>query len=227
MKRHIRTFQEAPVEVPDSLEPVYANYVLVRYSSTRFLLDFAQVLPGARTHRVRTRISLAPHDTLLLSEMLVQSRLPVVDDVLGDDAWLGHRLPAPPAGGESAEVRPQGPLGDASRALSHQTDRPAKPQVLVPFGLPAIVSNYVLTSSCQGEVILDFAYLVLNVFKIQVAARVLVTPTCLGQLSETLEQGLSDFSARHGPVCEPQNPDSALNLRSPSVWGTAVPFALN
>lgn len=93
MKRHIRTFQEAPVEVPETLEPVYANHVLVRYSATRFLLDFAQVLPGVRTHRVRARISLTPHDALLLSEMLAEHRLPLVDDELGHDAWQGHRLP--------------------------------------------------------------------------------------------------------------------------------------
>jgi hypothetical protein len=104
---------------------------------------------------------------------------------------------------------------------------PAKPQLLAPPGLPTVVSNFVITSSCPGEVILDFAYLVPNLFKIHVAARLIVTPTCLDRLSETLEQGLSDFSARHGPVSEPESRDCARNLRSPAVWGISVPFAKN
>ncbi len=227
MKRHIRTFQEAPVEVPETLEPVYANHVLVRYSATRFLLDFAQVLPGVRTHRVRARISLTPRDALLLSEMLAEHRLPLVDDELGHDAWLGHLLPGSVENGERDGTHPLGPLGDASRAAGCQDGRPAKPQLLAPPGLPTVVSNFVITSSCPGEVILDFAYLVPNLFKIHVAARLIVTPTCLDRLSETLEQGLSDFSARHGPVSEPESRDCARNLRSPAVWGISVPFAKN
>jgi hypothetical protein len=223
MKRHIRTFQEAPIEVPENLEPVYANHVLVRYSPTRFLLDFAQVLPGVRTHRVRARISLTSHDALLLSEMLAEHRLPLVDDVLGDDAWLGHRLPCPVENGEQDDTRPLGQAGEAGRSGG----RPAKPQVLVPPGLPAIVSNFVIISSCSGDVILDFAYLVPNLFKIHVAARLIVTPACLDRFIETLEQGLSDFATRHGPVSEPESRDCARNLRSPAVWGTSVPFATN
>ena len=223
MKRHIKTFQEAPVEVPQNLEPVYANHVLVRYSSTRFLLDFALVLPGVSTHRVRARISLTSHDTLLLSEMLAEHRQPLVDDELGYDPWLGHRLPGPVEDGEQGASRAVESSGGAGRPGVY----PAKPQVLVPLGLPTVVSNFVITSASPGEVILDFAYLVPNLFKIQVVARLIITPACLDRLSETLEQGLSDFAARHGPVSEPESRDCARNLRSPAVWGTSVPFAKN
>ena len=134
MHKHMKTFQEAPVEVPENLEPVYANHVLVRYSSTRFLLDFAQVLPGVRTHRVRTRISLTPHDTLMLSEALSEQWSPLVADDLGYDAWPGHRLPGPVNNGKSFGAQSQSSFGDLSRGAEHGDGRadewPAKAQLL-------------------------------------------------------------------------------------------------
>ena len=228
MHNHMKTFQEAPVEVPENLEPVYANHVLVRYSYTRFLLDFAQVLPGVRTHRVRTRISLTSHDTLMLSEALSEQWSPLVADDLGYDAWPGHRLPGPVNNGESFGAQSRTSSGDLSRGRDGRADEwPPKPQLYTPPGLPTVVCNFVITSRCQGEVILDFARLVPSVFEFRVAARLILNPSCLNRLCEILEQGLSDFSARFGPVCEPDDRDCARNLRSPAVWGITVPFAQN
>ena len=231
MHRPMKTFQQAPVEVPDNLEPVYANYVVVRYSSTRFLLDFAQVLPGAHTHRVRARISLAPHDTLLLSEALGEQWFPLVPDDLGYDAWPGRRLSGPVENGDAYGTHAWSSSFDPSRETEHEdgrpADRPAKPQLYLPPGLPTVACNFVITTSCEGEVILDFAHLVPSVFKFRLAARLILNPACLNRLCETLEQGLSDFSARFGPVCEPEDRDCARNLRSPAAWGISVPFAQN
>jgi hypothetical protein len=202
MHRQFRTFQEAPVEVPECLEPVFANYILVRYSATRFLLDFAQVLPGGCTHRVCARISLTPHDTLLLSQSLDERRMPLVDDGLGYETLSANY---------------------ASGAFDN-----GKRQICTPADLPAIACNFVIFSSCQGEIILDFAHLIPSVYRFCVAARLIITPACLNRLCETLEQGLSDYSARYGPVSHPGSQDCAVdNLRSPAEWGLSVPFARN
>jgi hypothetical protein len=94
--------------------------------------------------------------------------------------------------------------------------------------LPTIACNFVIASSCLGEVILDFAHVVPSVYRFRVAARLILTPACLNRLCETLEQGLSDYSVRYGPVSHPGSRDCADdNLRSPAVWGLSVPFARN
>lgn len=48
---------ELPAEVAQGL---YANFALITHSSSDFVLDFAQVLPGLPKAMVRSRVILAP-----------------------------------------------------------------------------------------------------------------------------------------------------------------------
>ena len=59
-----KTFQDARIDLRDGLEPIYANYVVARFSKYRFALDFVQIMPRATVHRVKARISMTPQDAL-------------------------------------------------------------------------------------------------------------------------------------------------------------------
>jgi hypothetical protein len=228
MFTHHKTFQAAPVEVPYGLEAVYANHVLVRFSATTFMLDFVQVLPGVRLHRVRSRVSLLPQDAYLLSQAI---------DGCPDsgESWSSGRARlrgGEPAGSDTdapgpLPMLPYYPAPDRSEPRSNAPARSTRPHIVVPADLRASPCNFVMLATSRDEVVLDFVHLLPNHFDFTVSARVVLPPGTLRMLAEALEEALSQFSAKHGPVSSPESEEWASNLRRPAAWGLSMPFAIN
>lgn len=65
------TQNQLNIEVPDDIAGgVYSNFVIVGHSSSEFVLDFVQVLPGLPKAKVRSRVIMtAQHAKRLLNAM--------------------------------------------------------------------------------------------------------------------------------------------------------------
>lgn len=48
------------IELPDDLEPQYANLVRISHTGLEFVLDFSLLLPGIRQPKVNSRLVLSP-----------------------------------------------------------------------------------------------------------------------------------------------------------------------
>ena len=48
------------LEIPADLEPIYANLVRITHSPSEIVIDFAQMLPGARTAPIKARVLMSP-----------------------------------------------------------------------------------------------------------------------------------------------------------------------
>jgi hypothetical protein len=59
-----------PIQYPDKLEPVYANFVLISNSRSEIVLDFAQILPQTKHARVRNRVVMTAFNAKLLHRAL-------------------------------------------------------------------------------------------------------------------------------------------------------------
>jgi hypothetical protein len=46
---------------PEDADGVYSNLVLVAFSRAEFVLDFARVMPGVNTAKIKSRVILSPH----------------------------------------------------------------------------------------------------------------------------------------------------------------------
>ena len=55
---------------PDDADGVYSNLVLVAFSRAEFVIDFARVMPGVNTARIKSRIILSPHKVKALIKAL-------------------------------------------------------------------------------------------------------------------------------------------------------------
>ena len=60
------------IELPASLDAVYANFALITHSPSELLIDFARVLPNMRA-RVQTRIVMTPLNAKLLLNALTEN----------------------------------------------------------------------------------------------------------------------------------------------------------
>lgn len=55
------TSNEIQVEITDDIaQGTYANLAIVAHSSSEFILDFIQIMPGAPKAKVKSRIILTP-----------------------------------------------------------------------------------------------------------------------------------------------------------------------
>jgi hypothetical protein len=64
--------QPMAIELPASLDAVYANFALITHSPSELLIDFARVLPNMRA-RVQTRIVMTPLNAKLLLNALTEN----------------------------------------------------------------------------------------------------------------------------------------------------------
>jgi len=64
--------QSMAIELPASLDAVYANFALITHSPSELLIDFARVLPNMRA-RVQTRIVMTPLNAKLLLNALTEN----------------------------------------------------------------------------------------------------------------------------------------------------------
>jgi hypothetical protein len=61
------------IELPDDLEPKYANFVLITHSPAEIILDFVQLLPHASKRKVQSRVVMTPMHAKLLYNALGQN----------------------------------------------------------------------------------------------------------------------------------------------------------
>ena len=61
---------QTSLQVPDTLQPVYANLVRIAHSPADLVLDFAHLLPGENNAAVSARILMSPLSAKLLLRAL-------------------------------------------------------------------------------------------------------------------------------------------------------------
>ncbi len=59
-----------PIQYPENLEPIYANFVLISNSRSEIVFDFAQILPQTKQARVRSRVVMTAFNAKLLHRAL-------------------------------------------------------------------------------------------------------------------------------------------------------------
>lgn len=58
------------VELPNNIEPTYANFALVSHTASEIVLDMAQMLPNQPKIRVKSRIVMTPLNAKLFLRAL-------------------------------------------------------------------------------------------------------------------------------------------------------------
>ena len=59
------------IDLPeDEAQGVYSNLAVITHSPVEFVVDFAQIMPGMKQAKVRSRIILAPHHAKRLLQAL-------------------------------------------------------------------------------------------------------------------------------------------------------------
>lgn len=90
-----------PLEFPSDLRTEYVNLVRISHSPSELVFDFAQLLPGAATVQVRSRIVMSPLGAKLffraLQENLAKYEAAYGEIVLPRDASLADQLFHPPS----------------------------------------------------------------------------------------------------------------------------------
>ena len=91
-----------PLEVPADLEPTYINLVRIAHSPSELIFDFAHLVPGTGSARVRSRLVMSPLGAKLfhraLSENLAKYEAAFGEIVVPGDPSLANLLfrPNPP-----------------------------------------------------------------------------------------------------------------------------------
>jgi hypothetical protein len=58
------------VELPASLEPIYANFSLISHTPSEIIFDLSQLLPNQPTARVKSRVIMTPLNAKLFLHAL-------------------------------------------------------------------------------------------------------------------------------------------------------------
>src|SRR5215218_8122815 len=61
------------INVPEGMEPAYANLARISHSPADIVIDFAQILPGETTANIRSRIVMTPLSAKLLMRALTEN----------------------------------------------------------------------------------------------------------------------------------------------------------
>jgi hypothetical protein len=89
-----------PLEFPQDLRTEYVNLVRISHSPSELVFDFAQLLPGAATVQVRSRIVMSPLGAKLffraLDENLAKYEAAYGEIALPRDSSLADQLFRPP-----------------------------------------------------------------------------------------------------------------------------------
>jgi len=94
-----------PLEFPPDLKTDYVNLVRIAHSPSEMVFDFAQLLPGAATVQVKSRIVMSPLGAKLffraLQENLSKYEAAYGEIVLPRDSTLADQLFRPPPAPEN------------------------------------------------------------------------------------------------------------------------------
>ncbi len=89
-----------PLEFPPDLKTEYVNLVRIAHSPSEMVFDFAQLLPGAATVQVKSRIVMSPLGAKLffraLQENLAKYEAAYGEIILPRDSSLADQLFRPP-----------------------------------------------------------------------------------------------------------------------------------
>ena len=89
-----------PLEFPPDLKTDYVNLVRIAHSPSEMVFDFAQLLPGAATVQVKSRIVMSPLGAKLffraLQENLSKYEAAYGEIILPRDSTLADQLVRPP-----------------------------------------------------------------------------------------------------------------------------------
>ena len=91
---------------PEGLETVYSNLARIAHSPADIIIDFAHMLPGEKTARVKARVLMTPLSAKLLLRALSDNisryeaafgeiNMPV-NSSLADSLFRPHQTPEPP-----------------------------------------------------------------------------------------------------------------------------------
>jgi Protein of unknown function (DUF3467) len=61
------------INVPEGMEPVYANLARISHSPADIVIDFAHILPGETTANIRSRVVMTPLSVKLLLRALTEN----------------------------------------------------------------------------------------------------------------------------------------------------------
>ncbi len=77
------------LEIPNDLDPIYANLARISHSPADLVIDFARLLPGESQARVTARILMAPLSAKLLLRALTEN-LARYESAFGEIAMPGN-----------------------------------------------------------------------------------------------------------------------------------------
>jgi hypothetical protein len=61
------------INVPEGMEPAYANLARISHSPADIVIDFAHILPGETTANIRSRVVMTPLSAKLLLRALTEN----------------------------------------------------------------------------------------------------------------------------------------------------------
>jgi Protein of unknown function (DUF3467) len=61
------------INVPEGMEPAYANMARISHSLTDLVIDFAHILPGETSANIRSRVVMSPLSAKLLLRALTEN----------------------------------------------------------------------------------------------------------------------------------------------------------
>ena len=61
------------INVPEGMEPAYANLARISHSLTDIVIDFAHILPGETSANIRSRVVMTPLSAKLLLHALTEN----------------------------------------------------------------------------------------------------------------------------------------------------------
>lgn len=61
------------INVPEGMEPAYANLARISHSPADIVIDFAHILPGETTANIRSRVVMSPLSAKLLLRALTEN----------------------------------------------------------------------------------------------------------------------------------------------------------
>ncbi|MEA3336423.1 MAG: DUF3467 domain-containing protein [Chloroflexota bacterium] len=61
------------LELPQELDPTYANFAVISHTPNEVVIDFAQLLPGMPKGRVKARVVLTPTSAKMVQQALRQN----------------------------------------------------------------------------------------------------------------------------------------------------------
>jgi hypothetical protein len=61
------------INVPEGMEPAYANLARISHSPADIVIDFAHILPGETSANIRTRVVMTPLSAKLLLRALTEN----------------------------------------------------------------------------------------------------------------------------------------------------------